>query len=126
VLEEVAGLPLTPAAAASLLLATPLAPDGPPADAREDASGGLSLRWPDQTLDFDARGRLIALAFHPGEREVLLARWGEWSDARADAFPHRLELELPEQGTRWTVDFREVELDPVLAPDLFRLRLDGR
>lgn len=126
VLDEVAGLPLTPEAAASLLLATPAPPDAPPAQAREDASGRLSLDWPDQTLDFDAAGRLIALAFHPDARERLLARWDAWPDASASAFPHRLELELPEQRTHWTVEFREVELDPALAPELFRLQLGGR
>lgn len=121
VLDEVAGLPLTPDAAARLLLATPLAPDVEPEAARGDASGALSLAWPDQTLDFDVDGRLVALAFHPGGRDVLAARWGDFRDTASGAFPYRLELELKEQGARWTVEYREVELEPALAPELFRL-----
>lgn len=128
VLDEVAGLPLTPDAAAALLLAAPLAPAEPPAAAREDAAGALSLAWPDQTLDFDAQGRLVALAFHPGARDVLHARWSEWRESAGagGAFPHRLELELFEPEARWKLDYRQVELNPVLAPELFRLRPGGR
>jgi hypothetical protein len=128
VLAEVAGLPLTPDAAAALLLATPLAPDEAPHESREDATGALSLSWPDQTLDFDATGRLLALAFHPGRREVLHARWSEWRETKAPgaSFPHRLELELFEPEAHWTLDYRQVELDPELAPELFRLQPSRR
>jgi len=128
VLDEVAGLPLTPDAAAALLLATPLAPEAAPTTARADATGALSLSWPDQTLDFAADGRLLALAFHPGEREVLRARWSEWRETAGagGAFPHRLELELFEPEARWKLDYRQVELNPPLAPELFRLRPGGR
>ncbi len=126
VLDEVAGLPLTPEAAASLLLATPRAPEDAPV-ARVDETGALSLAWPDQTLDFDAQGRLVALAFHPGARDVLRARWSEWRESAAGgAFPHRLELERFEPEAHWRLDFRHVELNPALAPELFRLRGDGR
>ena len=128
VLDEVAGLPLAPEAVAMLLLATPLAPEEAPSAAREDATGALSLSWPDQTLDFDAAGRLVALAFHPGDRDVLLARWSEWRDSAGvgGAFPHRLELELFEPEARWTLDYRQVELNPQLAPELFRLSPGAR
>lgn len=128
VLDEVAGLPLTPDAAASLLLAAPLAPGEPPATVREDAAGALSLAWPDQTLDFDAEGRLVTLVFHPGARDVLRARWSEWRESAGagGAFPHRLEIELFEPEARWKLDYRQVELNPPLAPELFRLRPGGR
>jgi hypothetical protein len=128
VLDEVAGLPLTPDAAAALLLAAPLAPEEPPAAAREDATGSLSLSWPDQTLDFDAQGRLAALAFHPGTRDLLRARWSEWREVggTGGAFPHRLELELFEPEARWRLDYRQVELNPQIPPELFRLRPGGR
>jgi hypothetical protein len=126
VLDEVAGLPLTPDAAASLLLAAPLAPAEPPEAAREDETGALSLAWPDQTLEFDAEGRLAALLFHPGGRDVLRARWGEWREVAGGAFPHRLELELYRPEARWQLDYREVELNPRIPPELFRLRPRGR
>jgi hypothetical protein len=126
VLEEVAGLPLTPEAAVRLLLATPLAPDSPAESVQQDAEGALRLSWPDQTLEFDGAGRLAALAFHPGARPVLVARWSDWRALGTTAFAHRLELELPEAKTRWKLEYREVELDPALDPALFRLGLGTR
>jgi hypothetical protein len=129
VLEEVAGLPLTPEAAVRLLLATPLAPDTPAESVQQDAAGALRLSWPDQTLEFDGEGHLAALAFHPSEhgvRSVLYARWSDWRALDSAAFPHRLELELPEAKTRWKLEYREVELDPALDPALFRLGLGTR
>ena len=129
VLAEVAGLPLTPEAAVSLLLAAPLAPDEPPLRAHEDDAGVLSVEWPDQTLAFDAAGRLVSLRFHPGERgerDVLTAAWSDFRDTPAGAFPHRLELALPETGASLTLAYRSVELDPVLDPALFRLGLGTR
>jgi hypothetical protein len=126
VLEEVAGLPLTPEAAVRLLLAAPLAPDAPAERVQQGAEGALRLGWPDQTLEFDGAGRLVALAFHPDEHPVLYARWSDWRAQGTDAFPRRLELELPEAKTRWKLEFREVELDPALDPALFRLGLGTR
>jgi hypothetical protein len=122
VLDEVAGLPLTPDAAVALLLAAPLAPESPPDAARADEAGTLSLAWPDQTLDFDAQGRLVALRFHPGGRDLLRARWSEWRELAGGEFPYRLELELYRPEARWRLDYREVELDPQIPPELFRLR----
>ncbi|MEN8160792.1 MAG: hypothetical protein ABFS41_12035 [Myxococcota bacterium] len=124
VLNEATGLPLTPDAATGLLLAAPLPPPDAPADAFEGSDGGLSLRWSDQTLDFDAEGRLVALAFHPGGRETLAARWSEWRDVSATAFPHRLELELFEPAAHWQLDYGDVELNPELAPEWFELPVE--
>lgn len=121
VLAETAGLPLSPAAAAALLLAAPTPPAEPPAGIFEAADGALSLRWPDQRLDFDAEGRLVELVFHPGGRETFRARWSDWREVAPGAFPHRLELELVSPPARWQLDYGEVELNPELAPGLFEL-----
>lgn len=126
VLQEVAGLPLTPEAAVGLLLAAPLVPEAAPTSASEDAAGGLTLHWPDETLAFDAAGRLVALWFRPDEREVLYAHWSDWRDTASGAFPHRIDLDLPEAEARLSLEYRQVELDPELQPELFRLGLGSR
>jgi hypothetical protein len=126
VLEEVAGLPVTPEAAVGLLLAAPLLPDAPPDGAGEDGQGGVVLHWPEETIAFDAEGRLASLAYRPDRRDVLFARWSEWRDTPAGAFPHRLDLDLPEAEARLSLEYRQVELDPELAPELFRLGLGAR
>jgi hypothetical protein len=126
VLDEVAGLPVTPEAAVGLLLAAPLVPEEPPSSAAESADGALTLHWPDQTLEFDAEGRLLALRFRPEQRDRLAARWSDWRDTPGGAFPHRLDLDLPEAEARLSLEFRQVELDPVLSPELFRLGLGTR
>jgi hypothetical protein len=126
VLEEAAGLPVTPEAAVGLLLAAPRPPEGPPLRATENDAGELALHWPEETLAFDAEGRLAALRFGPDGRDVLLARWSDWRDTPRGPFPHRLEVELPESESRLALELRSVELDPELPPELFRLGLDSR
>jgi hypothetical protein len=126
VLDEAAGLPVTPEAAVGLLLAAPRAPDGPPLRATENGAGELTLLWQEEALAFDAEGRLAALRFRPGGRDVLFARWSDWRDTPGGAFPHRLDVELPEAEARLALEFRQVELDPALPPELFRLGLEGR
>ncbi len=121
VLDEAVGLPLTPAAAAGLLLAAPQPPPDAPARSFETDDGGVSLQWADQTFDFDRAGRLVGLNFHPNGEALLTARWSEWRDVAESAFPHRLELELSEPPQRWQLDYREVELNPRLVPGLFEL-----
>jgi hypothetical protein len=126
VLEEVAGLPVTPEAAVGLLLAAPRAPDGPPLRASENGAGELTLHWEEETLAFDADGRLAALHFRPDGRYVLHARWSDWRETPRGPFPHRLEVELPEAEARLSLELRQVELDPELPPELFRLGIDRR
>jgi hypothetical protein len=137
VLDEVAGLPLTPEAAARLLLAAPKVPEAPPERSEEEArDGALRIHFADESLEFDAAGRLVALRFHPDGGAVLSAHWSDWRPSAATAtpaqaaaageFPHRLELELPERGARWRLEYREVELEPALDPALFRLGLGTR
>jgi hypothetical protein len=126
VLDEVAGLPLTPEAAVGLLLAAPLLPEAPPTRAAGDGAGGLTLSWPEQTLEFDAQGRLVALRFAPGQPSALVAHWSEWRATPLGDFPHRLEVELPQRSSRLVLEYRQVELDPTLDPALFRLGLATR
>jgi hypothetical protein len=126
VLQEATGLPVTPEAAVGLLLAAPRPPDGPPLTVSESAAGELSLHWPEEILSFDAEGRLTALRFGRDGRDVLRARWSDWRATPRGPFPHRLEVELPETESRLALELRQVELDPELPPELFRLGLGGR
>jgi hypothetical protein len=126
VLDEVAGLPVTPEAAVGLLLAAPELPEGPATSADESADGRLALHWPEQTLEFDPEGRLAALRFRPDGRDILYARWDDWRETPGGAFPHRLEIELAEAEARLVLEYRQVELEPEIDPALFRLGLGTR
>ncbi len=130
-LWEVAGLAVTPEQAVRLLLAAPALP----AEARliggaqlADGRVELTLRAPQAAgsirVAFDAGGRLVAWTLIGVDGEPL--QEASWSDHRTlgdDEFPYRLELEDHTTGARAQVRFQAVELNPILAPELFDLRL---
>lgn len=125
ILWEVAGVPLTPEAAVRLLLAAPPPPrDADPPRARVDSAGGIHLRWPDATLEFDAGGRLRRYQLQRGTAgsTLLDARFDDYGEVDGQAFPRRLRLDFPASKTTVEVSYQDVELNPTLSPQLFELR----
>lgn len=132
-LWEVAGLAVTPEQAVRLLLGAPALP----ADARlvagsqlADGRVELTLRGPEAAesvrVAFDPAGRLVAWTlFGVGDEPLQEARWSDHRSVGDDEFPYRIELEEHTTGARAQVRFLTVELNPVLSPELFELRLGG-
>lgn len=132
-LWDVAGLAVTPEQAVRLLLGAPALP----AEARlvagtqlADGRVELTLRGADGAgsvrVAFDAAGRLLAWTLFGVDQEPLQeARWSDHRPLGDDEFPYQLELEEHATGARAQVRFQTVELNPVLSPELFELRLGG-
>jgi hypothetical protein len=123
VLWRVARIPLLPSEAVGLLLAAPAPQDEAPR-AETNAAGSLRLVWPARSVTFDASGALIGarvLAGPEGE-ELARAKFLDWRGAGAGAFPQRVELDFAFQKGGAQIEFRDVELNPVLDPSWFRLK----
>lgn len=128
-LFEQAMLDLRPADAIELLLGSPLLdPTLAVARAWQLPDGALRLRLVDdrglqrEEVDFDSGGDLLALGVFDERGEL------EWrvrfSDLRPVGelrLPHRIELESTTPASRAEIQLQDLELDPDLPQDLFRL-----
>jgi len=132
-LWEVAGLAVTPEQAVRILLGAPAAPDGARLAGGTQLADGrvrLELRAPDRLeatrLEFDAEGRLAGWAWLGADGEPLQeARFADYRPLGDDAFPYEVELLDRTTGAEARVRFTNVELNPVLDPALFELRIGG-
>ena len=121
VLRRTLGLDLEVAEAVRALLAAPAPATDPPREAfllGEDRVIGFAL----QRLRFDAAGELrgaAALDAFGGVR--WLAEYADWRDTTAGRYPFRMSLRFPRHALWADLRFDDVELNPLLAPDLFRL-----
>ena len=128
VLWDVAGVPLAPDTAVSILLAAPEQPAGgaPPRVRWDGGSGEAVVAYPDHTFHFDGPGRLRGYRWHPDGHDWVVARYDDWRPAQAGendaAFPHTIVLDFPSNGGRVRVALSDVELNPALDAALFRLR----
>ncbi len=121
VLRRTLGLDLEVAEAVRALLAAPAPTADPPREAfllGEDRVIEFAL----QRLRFDAAGELratTALDAFGGVR--WLAEYADWQDTGTGRYPFRMSLRFPSRALRADLRFDDVELNPALAPDLFRL-----
>ena len=129
-LWEQAHLALSPSEAIDLLLGVP-APDPAlrPAAAQGDGRGEVRLDLADpegrvrRRAGFDREGRLRWVeALDAGGERVWRAEFRDYSLVDGVAFAHDLSLEVVAGGTRAEITLRDVELNPELPPDIFRLR----
>ena len=124
VLWDVAGVPLAPEAAVSVLLAAPALPAGgrPPTVHWDGASGEVVVAYTEKTFRFDAAGRLRGYHWHPDGHDWVVARYDEWRERGNGEFPERITLDFPANGGRVRMALSEIELNPSLDAGLFRLR----
>lgn len=129
ILMEVAGVPLRPEEAVTLLLGTPALPGGPPDAVRATGDGAVQVVWEDgervRVAEFDAEGRLRAWRVAYEGEAWLVARWEDFRP-ESGAFAHAVELLFPALERSARVEFHEVELNPALPEGLFRLEMPGR
>ncbi len=89
---------------------------------RVDAAGALRER-----VGFDAEGRLRGFErFDPTGALVWSATFDDHrplmgGDGAMQSFAHVVRLRFPAEGARVDVEYKSVQLDPELAPSLFRL-----
>jgi hypothetical protein len=123
VLWEAAGVPLAPDAAVAILLAAP-EPDtaGQPKVEWDGANGHAVVAYSDQTFGFDTAGHLRTYRWHPEGHDWVVARYDDWQDEGVAFFPRRFALDFPANGARAEIQLQEVELNPALADEVFRLR----
>ncbi len=128
-LFEQAMLDLRAGDAIELLLGSPLLdPTLAIAKAWQLPEGALRLRLVDdrglrrEEADFDAAGDLQALGIFDERGELeWRVRFGELRPVGALRLPHRIELESTSPPSRAEIRLSDLELDPDLAQDLFRL-----
>jgi hypothetical protein len=125
-----ARLALTPGEAVAVLLGVPV-PGGELVPARADLVDGELIRIDLVGADgrvqrraaFDAAARLREFEVIDDDGSV---RWRagfeDYADVDGVSFAHRIVLDVTDGGTHVEISLREVELNPELAPEVFRLR----
>lgn len=128
-LWEQAWIDLTPTEAIDLLLGAPAADASlVPLAALGDDGGGVRLDLGDaegqlrRRAGFDAAGRLLWLEVYdaPGALRWR-AEYGDFERLGTSEFARAVKVETAAGATRAEISLRGVELNPPLAPELFRL-----
>jgi hypothetical protein len=133
ILYEVAGIPVTPEEAVRVALGSPFAPgDAAPAPdgtaALPDGAVRVALLAPQgdlrRTLEFAPGGELRRFFVHdPAGARLLDVHYRDFRDVGGAPFAHEIEVELPASRSRAAIQLQDVELNPTLPAELFRLRL---
>jgi hypothetical protein len=129
-----ARLALTPREAVAVLLGVPEPGGGELVPARAALEGGELIR-----IDLvDSSGRVLRrVAFDSASRlrefelidEDGAVRWrakfADFAAVGGVSFAHRIVLDVAQGGTHVEISLRDVELNPELAPEVFRIRSPG-
>lgn len=129
-LFEQTHLDLTPEEAIDVLLGMPAPEPGlVPAAARVDAEASVRLDLADaegrvrRRARFDAAGLLRSIeVFGPDEELLWTAGFDAYAPVGGVDFAHAVSLEVATGGTRAEITLKDVQLNPELSPDIFRLR----
>lgn len=126
ILDEFVGVPITPAAGAALLLGVPELVHAEEIAGLDAGEGHVALQWWEaeqlHQAEFDALGHLVGLRIETAlGAPSLEASWGDYRDLAGVPFAHRVTIAIPPAQVAAEVVFLEVELNPELAAELFRL-----
>ncbi len=124
-----AGIDLRPEEAVSVLLGVPISDPLPaPAHAVRDRDGQIRIDLADardivvERVTFDPAGRLHAFEVLDDSGAVRwAAQFGDYRDVGGSPFAHSIGLDVRSGMTRAEISFRNVELNPDLPRELFRL-----
>jgi len=127
-LWDMVRLELSPAQAVEVILGAPLIAADHAVLGAWDAGAGVVRIWlggelsrRERALDLDADARLVRLAqWEGGHEPAWVARFEDYALVAGAPVAHRVTLEM-RSGTRAVVSLSDVELNPTLAPDIFRL-----
>lgn len=73
-----------------------------------------------QELLFDVEQQLTGVRYFHGEELQLRLAYGDFV-AAPQVFPHRIDLELPQQQTQASLVFKELEVNRQILPEMFML-----
>ena len=124
-----AGIDLSPDEAVAVLLGVPISEPLPaPANAARDAEGRIRIDLADargfvvQRVTFDPAGRLRAFEVLDDSGGVVwAAQFDAYRDVDGSPFAHSIEVDVRSGMTHAEISFRNVELNPDLPPEMFRL-----
>jgi outer membrane lipoprotein-sorting protein len=124
-----AGIDLSPAEAVAVLLGIPISEPLPaPAGAVRDEDGRIRIDLADaggspvQRVTFDSAGQLRTFEFLDGSGAVVwAAQFDAYRDVGGSPFAHSVEVDVRSGMTHAEISFRNVELNPDLPPEMFRL-----
>lgn len=128
-LWEVAQIELTPEEAVDLLLGV-AQPDGAldVASAWDAGEGRVRVAFADDAgvrrrqVEFDAEGRLRWLQVREAAGFAWEARFDDYAPVGGAPLAHVVTLDIDGGRTRAVLSLRDLELNPQLPPDIFRLR----
>lgn len=129
-LWQQAWLALAPEEAVELLLGAPAPGAGlVPGPAWSDREGDVRFDLvdaegrPRQRARFDALSRLRQLdQLRPDGSLAWHAEFDDYADVAGRPFAHRVSVDVPDGDSRAEIELRDVQLDPDIAPEVFRLR----